>query len=46
MINGIGIFVGYRFAGGGSPPPPSTFATTQWQLITSPQWQLITDTWT
>ena len=43
MFVGIGVGVGrQRFFGGGVTP--SSFATTEWQLITQ-QWQLITTTW-
>ena len=41
---GIGIGIN-RNRYGSSSTPPSSFSTTQWQLLTTITWENITDTW-
>lgn len=40
---GIGVGINRNFYGSGEPTP--SFATTQWQLLTTTFWDNITDTW-
>jgi|Laugresp1bdmlbsn_1035097.scaffolds.fasta_scaffold05469_3 hypothetical protein len=45
MIQGIGIGIGInrqRFGSGGTP---TSFSTTEWQLLNTINWENITDTW-